>query len=246
MTEVVDQDPWLILKGFGGANAHAIIESYTPATTVNERATTDNPIPILFSANSEKALVTQLRTWIEFLEKQSSSSINVQDLAWTLSRRSALTQRACFTATTSQGLLEKLRTAVEALDKEIGVRTSAKKVKIFGIFTGQGAQWPAMGRGLVQCSPVAEATLKHLDASLQALPEEDRPSWSLHEELFKTGKESRLMEAEFSQPLCTAVQVLLTDMLRAVGVTFEAVVGHSSGTLLNDNTNVSYVLTELI
>ena len=141
-------------------------------------------------------------------------------------------------------ILEVAGAAVEDAEKKIGVRTSAKKGKIFGIFTGQGAQWPAMGRGLVQCSPVAEATLKHLDASLQALPEEDRPSWSLHEELFKTGKESRLMEAEFSQPLCTAVQILLTDMLRAVGVTFEAVVGHSSGKLLGSNIGISYILTK--
>ena len=229
----------IFLTGFGGANAHAIIESYTPAPAVTERVTTDNPIPILFSANSEKALSTQLRTWIGFLEQQPSPTIDIQDLAWTLSRRSALSQRACFTASSVQTLLEKLKSAVEDSDKEIGVRTSAKKGKILGIFTGQGAQWPAMGRGLVQCSPVAEATLKHLDASLQALPEEDRPLWSLHEELFKTGKESRLMEAEFSQPLCTAVQVLLTDMLRAVGVTFEAVVGHSSGTLLNYNTDIA-------
>ena len=232
------------MTGFGGANAHAIIESYTPAPAVTKRVTTDNPIPILFSANSEKALITQIRTWMEFLEQQPSQTIDIQDLAWTLSRRSALSQRACFVASCVPTLLEKLKTAVEDAEKKIGVRTSAKKGKIFGIFTGQGAQWPAMGRGLVQCSPVAEATLKHLDASLQALPEEDRPSWSLHEELFKTGKESRLMEAEFSQPLCTAVQILLTDMLRAVGVTFEAVVGHSSGKLLGSNIGISYILTK--
>ncbi|KAF2819225.1 hypothetical protein CC86DRAFT_148859 [Ophiobolus disseminans] len=215
--------------GFGGANAHAIIESYTPAATATERATTDNPLPIAFSANSEKALVSQLRTWLQFLEQQPPSAINVRDLAWTLSRRTPLNQRACFAASTVEALVEALRTAVEVKDDEVGVRTSAKKSKIFGVFTGQGAQWPAMGRGLVQCSPVAEATLKHLDTSLQSLPEEDRPSWSLSEELFKTGKESRVLEAEFSQPLCTAVQIILTDMLSAVGVTFEAVVGHSSG-----------------
>jgi hybrid polyketide synthase/nonribosomal peptide synthetase ACE1 len=231
------------LAGFGGANAHAILESYTPETTATERATSDNPIPILFSANSEKALVTQLRTWLQFLEQQSPSDVNVQDLAWTLSRRSALTQRACFAASTVQALLERLKAAVETKDDDIGVRTSAKKGKIFGIFTGQGAQWAAMGRGLVQCSPVATATLKHLDTSLQSLPEEDRPSWSLYEELLKTGKESRVMEAEFSQPLCTAIQVILTDMLNAVGVTFEAVVGHSSGTLLDHDTDLSQILT---
>jgi hybrid polyketide synthase/nonribosomal peptide synthetase ACE1 len=220
------------LTGFGGANAHAILESYSPATTTTKRETIDNPIPVLFSANSKKALVTQFRTWLQFLEQKPQSATNIRDLAWTLSRRSTLTQRACFAASTFQALLEKLRAAVEAKDEDMGVRTSAKKGKIFGIFTGQGAQWPAMGRGLVECSPVAEATLKRLDTSLQSLPDEDRPSWSLYDELLKTGRDSRVMEAEFSQPLCTAVQVILVDMLRAVGVTFEAVVGHSSGTWL--------------
>ncbi|KAK2738642.1 putative PKS/NRPS-like protein biosynthetic cluster [Myotisia sp. PD_48] len=40
---------------------------------------------------------------------------------------------------------------------------------------------------------------------------------------------SRLLEAEFSQPLFTAVQLVLVDLLRAVGVKFKAAVGHSSG-----------------
>lgn len=215
-----------------------------PATTATERTGTDNPIPILFSANSEKALVTQLRTWLQFLEQQSPSAFNVQDIAWTLSRRSALTQRAYFASSTVQDLKEQLRTAVEAKD-DIGVRASTKKDKILGIFTGQGAQWAAMGRGLVQCSPVAEATLKHLDTSLQSLPVEDRPSWSLYEEYLKTGLESRVMEAEFSQPLCTAVQVILTDMVRAVGVAFQAVVGHSSGTFLNHCYDLGQILTRI-
>lgn len=185
--------------------------------------------------------MTQLRTWLEFLEKQPASAINVRDIAWTLSRRSALTQRACFEASTVRSLQERLRAAVESKDDKISVRASAKKGKILGVFTGQGAQWPAMGRGLVQCSPAAEATLKHLDASLQSLSEQDRPSWSLYEELFKSGRESRVMEAQFSQPLCTAVQVLLVDMLYAVGVTFEAVVGHSSGELLEYNAHRGHI-----
>lgn len=238
--------PLTPLTGFGGANAHAIIESYTPVTTTAttpDPATADNPIPILFSANSEKALAAQLRTWLDFLGQQPPSAVNVRDIAWTLSRRSALAQRVCFEASTVQGLQERLKTAVESKEDNVSVRTSAKKTKILGVFTGQGAQWPAMGRGLVQSSPVAQATLKHLDKSLQSLPEQDRPSWSLYEELFKSGGESRVMEAEFSQPLCTAVQVLLVDMLYAVGVTFEAVVGHSSGTSPHGNANFGLVLT---
>ncbi|KAK7921531.1 Beta-ketoacyl synthase [Apiospora marii] len=216
--------------GFGGTNAHAIIESYMPPTKQrDENATPDNVIPILLSASSEKALTVQLKTWLNFLEN-SPSDTSVQGLAWTLSRRSALSQRVCFEASTVRGLEQQLRAAVESKgDQNRGFRPSPKKTKTLGVFTGQGAQWPRMGWGLVQSSSAAATTLRHLDASLQSLSEQDRPSWSLWEELQKPIGESRVMEAEFSQPLCTAVQILLVDILYATGVSFEAVVGHSSG-----------------
>lgn len=41
--------------------------------------------------------------------------------------------------------------------------------------------------------------------------------------------ESRLHEAEFSQPCLAAVQIALVDLFRAWGVAPHAVVGHSSG-----------------
>ena len=39
---------------------------------------------------------------------------------------------------------------------------------------------------------------------------------------------SRIAEAALFQPLCTAIQVVLVDLLRAAGIKFAAVVGHSS------------------
>ena len=39
----------------------------------------------------------------------------------------------------------------------------------------------------------------------------------------------RIDEAEFSQPLCTVVQIGLVNLLRSYGVSPAAVVGHSSG-----------------
>jgi acyl transferase domain-containing protein len=44
------------------------------------------------------------------------------------------------------------------------------------------------------------------------------------------GKEhSRVNEPEFSQTLCTAVQIALVDLIENVGVQPTTVVGHSSG-----------------
>jgi acyl transferase domain-containing protein len=48
-------------------------------------------------------------------------------------------------------------------------------------------------------------------------------------ELEKDAGQTRISEAEFSQPLCTTLQVALVDLLTFWGVTPRAVAGHSSG-----------------
>lgn len=65
------------------------------------------------------------------------------------------------------------------------------------------------------------------EEALRTIPEP--PSWSLSEELLADSAKSRVSEAQFSQPLCTAIQIGLVDLLRACGIHFSAVVGHSSG-----------------
>ena len=49
------------------------------------------------------------------------------------------------------------------------------------------------------------------------------------DEILKSKSQSRLTEAEFSQPCCTAIQIALVDLLKAWSVKPAAVVGHSSG-----------------
>lgn len=49
------------------------------------------------------------------------------------------------------------------------------------------------------------------------------------EELCKSKTDSRLNQAEFSQPLCTAVQIVIVNLLRRWSIFPSAVIGHSSG-----------------
>src|SRR4051812_39539374 len=86
-----------------------------------------------------------------------------------------------------------------------------------------------MGKALLQSSETAKSILEDLDRSLASLPPKDRPTWSIIEELSREGGDSRFQSATFSQPLCTAVQILLVDLLASAGITFQAVIGHSSG-----------------
>jgi NADPH:quinone reductase-like Zn-dependent oxidoreductase/malonyl CoA-acyl carrier protein transacylase len=54
-------------------------------------------------------------------------------------------------------------------------------------------------------------------------------TWSLTEELKKPATDSRVDDAEISQPACTAIQLALVALLKTWGVTPGTVTGHSSG-----------------
>lgn len=92
------------------------------------------------------------------------------------------------------------------------------------VFTGQGAQWPAMGRELQEIG-VFQNSLLQADNYIASLGSD----FSLVMELNRSGEKSRINEPRFSQVLCTVVQVALVELLRYWQLRPKAVVGHSSG-----------------
>jgi acyl transferase domain-containing protein len=201
--------------GIGGANAHVILDSaasFGASTKASKYPTT--PQLLLFSANSAKSLTRMTANLQQFVEKHPES---VGDLAYTLAdRREHLPQRTF--AISNDGVMGALAPPVKA----------GSKPSLVMVFTGQGAQWPQMGRELLKTNPTFQASIRSLDRYLQSIDKES-PHYSIEEELFKPGKKSRLSTAELSQPLCTAVQIALVDTLKALEIDPDAVVGHSSG-----------------
>lgn len=184
---------------------------------------------------SEASLVAQLQAYSAHLK--THNDINASDLAWTLqSRRSQLPTKVAFSALTIGQLTSKIDAKLAAVNQNpgttIGIRTSSKPAaapQILGVFTGQGAQWPAMGAELIRSSDFVRKRLQVLEESLATLPPSDRPRWCLQDEMLAGNDISRIGEAALSQPLCTAIQIVLVDLLQTAGITFSAVVGHSSG-----------------
>lgn len=84
-----------------------------------------------------------------------------------------------------------------------------------------------MGNSLINQSPLFKAVLVECDRILATLP--DKPSWSIIDELSKAKDESQVYESEFSQPLCSAIQLGLTNLWRSWGLLPKVVLGHSSG-----------------
>ncbi|RYP45940.1 hypothetical protein DL768_007780 [Monosporascus sp. mg162] len=226
--------------GFGGTNAHAIVESYRPDTVVHASKATGidseplvSPLPLVISAKSERSLKAIMEDLVQFLK--TTPDVQMQDVCSTLLQKlSVLNVRRAVTG------VQTVEAARAALEKEIAsidakgnlpIITSKVNSKpgFLGIFTGQGAQWPAMGKKLISRIPFARDIINELDESLQTLVTEYRPRWKLYCELMLEEGESNVKTAAISQPVCTAVQIMLCQLLAAAGVTFTAVVGHSSG-----------------
>ncbi|KAI1172111.1 hypothetical protein F4777DRAFT_593117 [Nemania sp. FL0916] len=228
--------------GFGGANAHAIVEQYiSPVQKTSQRPNRGRDtvsIPLVFSAASGLSLTANIEAFAGMLDGKDSSMDDVENLeriAATLqSRRSNFPHKLAVTGATQPRLAAKLRNLLEASPpSELGVRSKfghgngKQTSKILGVFTGQGAQWASMGADLLHTSPTFLRSIKGLEESLADLP--SPPTWSLCEELAKPTATSRISEAAVSQPLCTALQIGLLDILSEANITFDFVVGHSSG-----------------
>ncbi|KAI1125435.1 polyketide synthase [Nemania abortiva] len=215
--------------GFGGANAHAILESYEQPLTngVAKFGSRSTFTPFVFSAASEQSLRASLSAYATFLE--AHPNVNPGDLAYTLrERRSLFPYRATFPASSIEKLGSNIRAGLEDSTASIGVRAS-EGVSILAVFTGQGAQYARMGAELISKSPLAKRIIQGLEGHLARLPKEDRPNWSLEAEMLADASKSRFTESSISQPLNTALQLMMVDLLRAANVKFSGIVGHSGG-----------------
>ncbi|KAF4636865.1 hypothetical protein G7Y89_g1216 [Cudoniella acicularis] len=229
--------------GFGGTNAHAILESYAPPHLRKsedpshsvEFPRKETILPFLFSAGSEESLVKSVGKYVTYLKSQPMCDLH--DLAWTLhSHRSLLPVRISFAATSREAMIAQMESRLEEDIKThsslFGSRPAvtanrSDTNRILAVFTGQGAQWVGMSRELIKHSPLFARKIASLERTLQNLP--IPMEWSFTAEILASPADSRLDEATISQPLCTAVQIALVDLLRLANVEFDTVVGHSSG-----------------
>lgn len=226
--------------GFGGTNAHAILESYRPETLQvsqtdhSERLASEKHFvgPLTFSAKTDNSLLTLVKAFATYIK--SHPPVNLNDLAWILgTKRTSYPIKAFFSGATRERLLAFMDKQIEIAEAggEIGVQgyqVNANEVPgTLGIFTGQGAQWAGMARQLILKCRLFRQSIEDCEKSLASLP--DAPSWSLTRELLADEGSSRISEAALAQPLCTAIQVAMIDLTRAAGIKLDAVVGHSSG-----------------
>jgi acyl transferase domain-containing protein/NADPH:quinone reductase-like Zn-dependent oxidoreductase/SAM-dependent methyltransferase len=189
----------------------------------NHGETPSHPRVFFFSAKTSRALQARKQDLTAYLENSPShKDIVMENMAYTLNcRRTHLLHRDFVVASSYEDFIDKLTRSSATSQAANPPATSSMAF----CFTGQGAQWAGMGQELFDAYPSFHKTLEHCDDILRKCGAQ----WSLITEMKKGPEISRLDEAELSQPLCTALQIAVFELLATWHIHPQAVFGHSSG-----------------
>ncbi|MFH7596841.1 acyltransferase domain-containing protein [Streptomyces racemochromogenes] len=214
--------------GMGGTHAHVVLEQ-APRTPAEPRPAgadrTPRVLPWVLSARSEPALREQAARLRDLVA--ADPALSVSDVGHSLAvTRTRFDHRAVVLGAGRDEALDALARLAEGADDARVVRGKAAGPAgpVVFVFPGQGSQWPAMGRRLYEES---EVFARSVDACAQAVaPHVD---WSLVDVLTGAEQAASLDRIEVVQPALFAMLVSLAQVWRSLGVTPDAVVGHSQG-----------------
>lgn len=217
--------------GYGGTNAHVVLEEFQ-GEVLTKPAHPDpiangvhsRPYLVPLTSHSAKAGELTEAALAEYIENAEEATI--ADVAHSLSstRRTMHQQRSFVVASDNFGMKEQLSTPRPAAPWTAALKSTPR---LGFVFTGQGAQWHAMGRQLIEECPHFRQSLQRCDKILATLP--DAPEFSILAELCKDKDTSLLGQTLYSQTICTALQLALIDLMASWDIKPSAVVGHSSG-----------------
>lgn len=211
--------------GFGGTNAHAIVQEYKVLEEEQDEVyeLRDRIFPI--SAKSEEALKA---VSLSYLESLNNGMVNLNNFAHTLAcHKGQHDTRLAVVADSESNLRDRLSAFIKG-QKPLGISTgsfSNNKKKTVFVYSGMGQQWYAMGRDLYKKEPIYKEAIDKCCKEFKKHTNE----WDLIEELLASEENSRMDESRISQPCIFALQVGLTELWHSYGIKPDAIVGHSVG-----------------
>lgn len=212
--------------GFGGTNAHVILEE-AQASAVSA-PDDDRPAHIFtMSAKSESALKALALHYVSHLSDHNEQEMG--NVCFTANTgRSHFAHRFAAVAASTEQLQAQLRTFVtdgrshEARSK---TNTSQAQPKIAFLYPGQGIQYPGMAQQLYRTQPTFRHALNQCADILRTYVNVPLPSL-----LFSDAETSSLLqETRYAQPALFALEYALTQLWKYWGIEPDAVLGHSLG-----------------
>ncbi|MER5199773.1 non-ribosomal peptide synthetase/type I polyketide synthase [Streptomyces sp. NPDC002755] len=217
--------------GFGGTNAHAVLEQAPPPTGRESREGNGGPHLLTLSANSAAGL----DAWASRLRDHLHAHPELDEGDVCRAAATARDEGPHRLAVVADGnLWERLAAATApgpgpVPDRLPGVVTGTvvNRPRTVFVFPGQGSLRPGQDRALYTTAPVYRDTLDEASAHVGAVHGRELTAWCVDPNV-----DARAQSAtEVAQPLLVAHGVALARQLMAWGVRPDALVGHSVGEL---------------
>ncbi|MEU4311768.1 SDR family NAD(P)-dependent oxidoreductase [Nocardia sp. NPDC024068] len=207
--------------GYGGTNAHTILQEFRPAATAAAAGPRHHLGVLPVSARSAPAVRAMAGRFADLLAAGADPD-HLAEAAWT--RLAHHSFRTGVPVRERGALIEELR-AYAGGDGRDAVRTVSRRTDepVF-VFSGMGPQWWGMARDLLGTEGSFAATARTVDDAFRKVA-----GWSIIEELLRPEEESRVGATEVAQPANFLVQVGLVAELAELGITPARIVGHSVG-----------------
>lgn len=214
--------------GFGGANAHVILESFEEPANARPQgsgATDKGEVPLIVSARSAAALnASALRLSACIRE---NPDVALYDIAYSCAFHRDWHPHRAIVFGHDRGSAAR---TLEVFGRDGGAPSVASgralpqaRGPVF-VYSGNGSQWPGMGGQLLAESAVFRQAIADVDRWVSQFSD-----ISVLKVLAGPPADQRLEATEVAQPALFAVQVGLTRIFEAWGIRPSAVAGHSVG-----------------
>ena len=214
--------------GFSGTNAHLVLQEAPPPAPIEVREhPADASTLLAFSARTPDAAAELAGRYADLLEGEDAPSL--RDIAANAPlARGQFAERVGVAAADAAEACAALRAVAGgsgAPNVARGRTLSSSEPDIVFLFTGQGAQYVGMGKGLYETEPAFREALD--DCDRLARPYMER---GLIDVIFgRDGAGELIDDTTYTQPALFALEYAAAQMWRAWGVEPTAVMGHSVG-----------------
>jgi amino acid adenylation domain-containing protein len=214
--------------GFGGTNAHIVLEEAPALPAVYNETERDWNL-LTLSARDERVLTGLAGRYADYVAAHPESAL--ADISFTANTgRNQFAQRLAVSAdslTTLQARLSAFANGEQPEGVHLGQVLNGKARKIAFLFTGQGAQYAGMGRTLYETQPVFRAALDRCAAILDAYLE--RPLLSVIFAAPDSPEAALIHATAYTQPALFAIEYALAQLWQSWGIRPDVVMGHSIG-----------------